>query len=164
MHIEEFNELAVAEAEGVLRACADIPTWAERVVAARPFPNQTSLLAYADSTAGEWTTADVEKALADHPRIGETHSGEGASAAHSAGEQSGVDPRDREQLARLADGNRRYEETFGRIYLVRAAGRSAEEMLALLEQRLTNDPETELVVTAGELREIAGLRLRAVVS
>ena len=77
----------------------------------------------------------------------------------SQGEQAGVDPHDAEVQRRLAEGNAAYEERFDRIYLVRAAGRSAEEILALLEQRLTNDPDTELAVTAGQLREIAVLRL-----
>ena len=63
-------------------------------------------------------------ALADHPRIGERPTGAGAAAAMSGREQAGVDPADDELRRRLADGNRRYEERFGRIYLVRAAGRS----------------------------------------
>ncbi len=73
-------------------------------------------------------------------------------------EQSGVDA-SADTAARLAAGNAAYEERFDRIFLVRAAGRSAEEILALLAQRLTHDPETELAVTAGQLREIALLRL-----
>ncbi len=105
----------------------------------------------------------MSDALADHPRIGERHAGAGSSAEHSQREQAGVDPDDGAVAARLAAGNRAYEETFDRIYLVRAAGRSAEDILALLEQRLTNDPATELEVTAGELREIAALRLRGLV-
>ena len=66
----------------------------------------------------------------------------------SSAEQAGV-PDDDDVLARLAEGNRRYEETFGRIYLVRAKGRTAEEMLVLLEERLRNDPDAELLVVEG---------------
>ncbi len=106
----------------------------------------------------------MSAALADHPRIGERHAGEGAGAEHSAREQAGVDPHDAEVQRRLAEGNAAYEQRFDRIYLVRAAGRSAEEILDLLEERLTNDPATELRVTAGQLREIAALRLRGLVS
>ena len=71
-------------------------------------------------------------------------------------------PEDAEVRARLAEGNRRYEERFGRVYLVRAAGRSAEEMLALLEERLTHDDETERAVTTAQLAEIALLRLQGI--
>jgi 2-oxo-4-hydroxy-4-carboxy-5-ureidoimidazoline decarboxylase len=82
----------------------------------------------------------------------------------SRSEQAGVDPHDAEVRERLAAGNAAYEERFDRIYLVRAAGRSADEILALLEERLGNDPETELAVTAGQLREIAVLRLKGLFS
>jgi 2-oxo-4-hydroxy-4-carboxy-5-ureidoimidazoline decarboxylase len=77
----------------------------------------------------------------------------------SRSEQSGIDPADAEITARLAAGNAAYEERFGRIYLVRAAGRSATDLLDLLEERLTHDPETELAVTTEQLGEIALLRL-----
>jgi 2-oxo-4-hydroxy-4-carboxy-5-ureidoimidazoline decarboxylase len=60
---------------------------------------------------------------------------------------------------RLAEGNRRYEERFGHVFLIRAAGRSAEEMLAALEQRLGHDDDTERDVVRRELAEIVRLRL-----
>lgn len=159
MQIDELNALPAAEALGLLLGCARIPAWAEAVVAARPYDDRAAFLEQADDLAAEWTDAQVRQALADHPRIGEKHAGGGAGADHSTREQAGVDPHDADVQRRLADGNRRYEETFDRIYLVRAAGRSAEEILALLEERLANDPATELRVTAGQLREIAALRL-----
>lgn len=159
MQVSEFNTLSEPEAAEVARACADIDSWVEALVAGRPYADRDGLLDAAIAGAATWTDQEVEDALADHPRIGERHQGAGASAEMSAREQAGVDPADAELAARLADGNRRYEEAFGRVYLVRAAGRSAAEMLDLLEQRLTNDPATELKVTAGQLAEIAVLRL-----
>ncbi len=66
--------------------------------------------------------------------------------------------------ARIADGNAAYEARFGRVFLIRAAGRSPEEMLAELERRLANDDETEAREAAGQLAEIALLRLRAAVT
>ena len=59
----------------------------------------------------------------------------------------------------MREGNAAYEEKFGRIYLVRAKGRTGPELLALLQERLTNDPETEEAVTTQQLREIALLRM-----
>ncbi|MDQ4051494.1 MAG: 2-oxo-4-hydroxy-4-carboxy-5-ureidoimidazoline decarboxylase [Actinomycetota bacterium] len=159
MEIEDFNAMSASEASATVRPCVDIDSWVEAVVAGRPYADLDTLLAAADTAAGGWTEAEVDAALADHPRIGERPTGSGASDALSAREQAGVDPADTDVQARLADGNRRYEEAFDRIYLVRAAGRSAQEMLALLEERLGNDPETELEVTRGQLAEIAHLRL-----
>lgn len=163
MQIAEFNEMAAAEAAGLVRACADIDAWVDAIVIGRPFDDVAALTSYAERQAATWTGAEVEAALADHPRIGERHAGSGASASMSRQEQSGVGD-DEDVSARLAEGNRRYEARFGRIYLVRAAGRTAEEMLAMLEERLTNDPETELKVTSGQLAEIAVLRLKGLFS
>lgn len=159
MKIEDFNAMSASEAAAVVRPCVDIDSWVEAVVDGRPYADIDALLAAADRQAAGWTGAEVEAALDDHPRIGERTEGTGASAALSAREQAGVDPADADVQRRLADGNRRYEEAFDRIYLVRAAGRTAEEMLGLLEERLGNDPETELEVTRGQLAEIAHLRL-----
>lgn len=164
MRLEELNAMTAAEADAALRPCVDIDSWVDALVAGRPYDAVADVLAVADLQARSWSPAEVEKALADHPRIGERHSGSGASAAMSQGEQSGVDPHDVEVQRRLVEGNAAYEDRFDRIYLVRAAGRSAEEILALLEQRLTNDPDTELAVTAGQLREIAVLRLEGLFS
>ncbi|MEP9363906.1 2-oxo-4-hydroxy-4-carboxy-5-ureidoimidazoline decarboxylase [Nocardioides sp. CN2-186] len=164
MRLEEFNAMTAAEADTALRPCVDIDSWVGALVAGRPYDAVADVLAVADLQARSWSPAEVEKALADHPRIGERHTGAGASAALSQGEQSGVDPHDAEVQRRLAEGNAAYEQRFDRIYLVRAAGRSAEEILALLEERLTNDPDTEIAVTAGQLREIALLRLEGLLS
>ena len=109
-----------------------------------------------------WTTLELEAALARHPRIGE-RAGAGHDAAHSTREQSGVDRSDAEVASRLADGNRAYEERFDRVFLIRAAGRDATEILAELERRLGNDDETERTETVTQLREIALLRLDQVI-
>lgn len=163
MHIEEFDGLSPEQAAQVLRPCVAIASWVDALVAGRPYGDAAALYAAAARQAGTWTDAEVAGALADHPRIGERHRGDGASAAMSRSEQAGV-PADADVQARLADGNRRYEERFDRIYLVRAAGRSAEEMLALLEERLGHDDATEREVTRAQLGEIAVLRLQGVVS
>ncbi|MCD4525599.1 2-oxo-4-hydroxy-4-carboxy-5-ureidoimidazoline decarboxylase [Nocardioides sp. cx-173] len=158
MQLGELNAASTDEATALVRGWADVPAWAAAVVGARPYADVPALRAAAAAYADAWTPEEVTAALAGHPRIGERAAGDGASAAMSRAEQAGV-PEDDDVLARLAEGNRRYEETFGRIYLVRAKGRSAEEMLALLEQRLRHDPDTELLVTMGQLKEIAMLRL-----
>ncbi|MBO0899500.1 2-oxo-4-hydroxy-4-carboxy-5-ureidoimidazoline decarboxylase [Cellulomonas sp. zg-ZUI22] len=164
MLLQEFNALPVADAQAVVGACADVPWWVATVVAARPYRSVGDLRAHAAEQALAWAHVDVDGALADHPRIGERHRGDGPTAAMSTHEQSGVDASDADVAARLAAGNARYERRFGRVYLVRAAGRSSAEILALLEQRLTHDDLTEAEVTAQQLREIALLRLTSLVT
>jgi 2-oxo-4-hydroxy-4-carboxy-5-ureidoimidazoline decarboxylase len=155
VQIEEFNALGPAAAGDALRSCVAIDGFVDTLVAARPYADLDELLAAAAAHAEHWTPDQVEGALADHPRIGARPTTGDEQARR---EQSGVGD-DADLHRRLRDGNRRYEERFGRIYLVRAAGRTGEQMLALLEERLTNDPATELRVTAEQLAEITLLRL-----
>lgn len=154
VRICEFNGLSENGAAILLAPCVAVPTWAQQLVAGRPYDDVGTLLERARRLAEEWSDDEVRVALSGHPRIGER------SVGRSAQEQAGVDHADTLVTTRLAEGNRRYEERFGRIYLVRAAGRSAEEMLTLLEQRLGNDDITEMAVTKAQLAEIALLRLQ----
>jgi 2-oxo-4-hydroxy-4-carboxy-5-ureidoimidazoline decarboxylase len=70
--------------------------------------------------------------------------------------------RDQRTAAGLLEGNRAYEERFGRVFLICATGLSGEQVLDGLTERLGNDDEAEAAVVADELRKIAVLRLRKV--
>jgi 2-oxo-4-hydroxy-4-carboxy-5-ureidoimidazoline decarboxylase len=153
-----FDERPEDEARAVLATCLDVPRWVDEVLAGRPYGDAGALLALASASAATLTDAELEAALARHPRIGE-RAGAGHDAAHSEREQSGVDRSDAEVLRRLADGNRAYEERFDRVFLIRAAGRDSREILAELERRLGNDDATERDETVDQLRQIALLRL-----
>jgi 2-oxo-4-hydroxy-4-carboxy-5-ureidoimidazoline decarboxylase len=102
--------------------------------------------------------ADWAEALAGHPRIGERG---GSSPVASEREQSGVRAAAATTLDQLAAENRRYENRFGHVFLIAAAGKSADEILAALRERMDNDPVTESRVAASEHRKIARLRLEA---
>jgi len=104
--------------------------------------------------------AEVDAALAGHPRIGEDALDlDEDSARRSGREQAGMMGADQRTRSAMAAANREYEQRFGRIYLVAAAGRSAEELLELLQQRLDNAPDAELDVVRRELARITRLRL-----
>lgn len=163
MDLHHFNVAPAAELRPALLACCDVPRWADAILAARPYAATAAVLTTADSAAGGFTPAEVERALAAHPRIGERAQGAHAEAAWSRQEQSGVATTSDTQAA-LADGNRAYEERFGHVFLIRAAGLGAEEVLASLRERLGHDPETEAAVVAEQLREIALLRLERVLT
>lgn len=161
MRIDEFNALPAAEAEALLRACADADSWVRGLVEDRPYPDVPTLVAAARYLAEEWSVDEVEQALSHHPRIGERS---GVADGASAREQAGVDPADAQLAEALRAGNAAYEEKFGRIYLVRARGRTGPQLLAMLHERLENDPETEFGITVQQLREIAVLRLEGLLS
>ncbi|MFB9650435.1 2-oxo-4-hydroxy-4-carboxy-5-ureidoimidazoline decarboxylase [Curtobacterium pusillum] len=159
MDISDLDRLDPADARALVATWAGVPRWVDAVLAARPYASVSELAATADRLAGTWTDDEVAAALADHPRIGERPVGSGASAAASRVEQaSSADP-DGETRAAIRDGNAAYEARFDRVFLVRAAGRSATEILAELRRRLRNDDATERAEVADELRAIALLRL-----
>jgi len=152
-----FNARAAEEATRQLLTCLAVPRWAQEVVDGRPYADLAALMAKAEAAAAELTAEELTAALARHPRIGE-RAGADHDAAFSAREQAGVDPDD-EIGARIAAGNVEYERRFGRVFLIRAAGRSGPEILAELQRRLGNDEPTEQAETVTQLREIAVLRL-----
>lgn len=156
--LESFNAASRDDARRLLLLCADVPSWADAVAENRPYPSMQALLARADAASEEWSDAEVAVALEQHPRIGERSTGTAAEAALSRQEQSGVGD-DADLAARLRAANVAYEQRFGRVFLIRAAGRSGEEILAALEERLAADEATEWPQTVRELREIALLRL-----
>ncbi len=135
----------------------------DAVLVGRPYADVGALRQVAGTAAASLDDDELAAALAAHPRIGE-RAGAGHDAAHSAREQAGVDQGDRDVSARLAQGNRDYEARFDRVFLIRAAGRDAEEILGELERRLGNDDATEREETVTQLREIALLRLEGLVS
>ena len=136
-----------------LLACCGSSAWVRRMTGAQPFASVAAIHAAADVAFAAMSADDWKEAFAAHPRIGEQTSDKWARQ-----EQSGVDS-DRVTLDRLAELNLVYAAKFGYIYIVCATGKSAGEMLAILEARIGNDPETELRIAACEQAKITHLRL-----
>ena len=134
--------------------CCSSSIWARRVAGSRPYSTRDQLLDRADRVLAELSEAEVDNALDGHPRIGDK-----ADNASSKREQAAVQSADAAVLRALAEANRKYEAQFGHVYLVCATGRSAPELLAILEERLGNDPETERRVLRVELAKINRIRL-----
>jgi 2-oxo-4-hydroxy-4-carboxy-5-ureidoimidazoline decarboxylase len=161
MTLAEFNALPSAKAVSVLHECCGCARWAAEVAAQRPFANVNALYESADTTWRNLERADWLEAFSHHPRIGEKAATGSTSARQWAeGEQTGARAAGQDVKSRLVQGNRAYFEKFGYIYIVCATGKSAEEMLALLDQRLQNDPASELPMAADQQRLITRLRLQ----
>jgi 2-oxo-4-hydroxy-4-carboxy-5-ureidoimidazoline decarboxylase len=153
-----FNALPDGQARELLLGCCHAGRWAAAVAGGRPYPTLGALLARAGE---ELADGDVAEALAGHPRIGAAP-GAGHSS-RSRREQAGMGGAPAAVLAELAVANEAYEERFGHIYLVCANGRSAGELLGILNQRLRNGPDEERDVVRGELRAINALRLTSLI-
>src|SRR2546422_5956872 len=149
--LNRFNELPPDEAEAELLKCCGSSNWARQMTAARAFGDFAELIEKADSIWWSLAEEDWLEAFRAHPKIGEKKAAVAQSEqaqTWSAQEQSGIEQAAAETTAALAEGNREYERRFGLIFIVCATGKTSEEMLAILRERLRNDPETELRVAA----------------
>jgi 2-oxo-4-hydroxy-4-carboxy-5-ureidoimidazoline decarboxylase len=162
--IDAFNEMDEDAARERLLTCLDVPRWADEVLAARPFDDLDELEDRMVAAASTMTDDELERALARHPRIGERADAQKHDASHSSREQSGVDREDAELVRRLEQGNRDYEDHFGRVFIIRAAGRSGQDVLDQLRLRMEHSDEVERAETINQLTQIALLRNREVLS
>lgn len=156
-----WNLADEATALEAMLACCAARRWAEAMVALRPISSVEELSLAADQVWSTTEEPDWMEAFAAHPRIGERKAKpeQTADAAWSREEQSSAARAPQELLSELAEGNLLYEQRFGFTYIVCATGKSAEEMLAILRRRLTNDRQQELREAAEQQRQILQIRL-----
>jgi 2-oxo-4-hydroxy-4-carboxy-5-ureidoimidazoline decarboxylase len=165
MTIEAFNALPDAEAREVLSRCCGARRWVEQVAGRRPTAAFDELLVAADEAFATLERADWLEAFAHHPKIGDPESARTKfvpTAEWASEEQAGLVGARETLLEALAEANRAYEEKFGYVFVVSAAGKSADELLGALEDRLPNDPDEELGVAATEQMKITHVRLHKV--
>lgn len=151
------------EARALLRACGGSSRWVERMIERRPFGSEEAMLSAARDEWFALEPADWREAFAAHPKIGDRDGlrSRVAETRHlAAREQAGVDGAPEDVLSALAAGNAAYEKKFGYIFIICASGLTAEQMLAMMRDRLENDPATELHVAADEQAKITQLRLK----
>jgi OHCU decarboxylase len=161
--LDRWNALTFEDAVSEILSCCGSHAWAQKVAAARPYRDTEALLRHASATWRGLRPEEWVEAFRSHPRIGERHAEietTAASKAWSAGEQTAVHKADAEIRRAIAEGNRRYEERFGRIFLVCASGKQPSEILGILQRRLANDDDTEMQESGAEQEQILQLRLR----
>jgi 2-oxo-4-hydroxy-4-carboxy-5-ureidoimidazoline decarboxylase len=157
------NEAATDEARELLTACCGSARWVEAMLGRRPFASQDAALAAARHEWFRLSPDDWREAFSHHPKIGDRESLRARfPSTHqlSAREQASIAAAGDALLDALADGNERYQQKFGYIFIVCATGKRADEMLALLDARLQNDPDTEIRIAAEEQARITALRLQ----
>ncbi len=157
--LHRFNAHPETETRASLLACCASSTWAQRVLAGRPYATAEQLLDVAEDACRSLSPSDVDEALSGHPRIGDRADGLTQEASWSRQEQSSVTDADAATKRALHAGNLEYEQRFGRVFLIRAAGRTPGEMLAELQRRLQNDAEAEQREVVDQLAQITRLRV-----
>ena len=166
MELELLNDLGRTEAEQALLQCCGSRKWAQTVAAGRPYENLEALITRADEIWWSLDPSDWLEAFRSHPKIGGKKAAtpvSDRSRQWSGQEQSGVRDAPQETVDSLATLNRVYEEKFGYIFIICATGKTSEEMLAALRERLENDAARELTIAAAEQGKITALRLRKLV-
>lgn len=163
--LQSWNAANADEALEAMLACCGAQRWAAAMVARRPIATVFELSAAADEEWARMGEADWLEAFACHPRIGQRKTARVASQAKaqsrrwSSEEQSSANDAAEQVLAALAAGNELYEQRFGFTYIVCATGKSADEMLAILNRRLDADRGEELRQAAEQQRQITQIRL-----
>jgi 2-oxo-4-hydroxy-4-carboxy-5-ureidoimidazoline decarboxylase len=160
--LHELNTLPREQLKAELAKCCGSPAWVDKMLPFFPADDLVELLEDAEEQWFLCTPEDWKEAFAHHPKIGDTESLKkkfASTAQWASGEQSGVSNASPEIIEALAEGNRLYEEKFGYIFIVCATGKPAAEMLALLQERLSNDPGVEIEIAADEQNKITKLRL-----
>ncbi|MGA2354430.1 MAG: 2-oxo-4-hydroxy-4-carboxy-5-ureidoimidazoline decarboxylase [Terriglobales bacterium] len=165
--LSRWNFLSASAAANEILPCCGSKVWAERIVARRPFRDESTLLTESDEVWRSLSESDWLDAFHSHPRIGESlvefdaaKVASSQSVAWSEQEQRNVAQGGDAVRIALVEANREYERRFNRIFIVCATGKSPEEILTILRHRLNNDERTELQEAAEQQRQITQIRLR----
>lgn len=164
--LDRLNSLSQAGAQAEFLKCCGSTRWAAAMTGARPFTTDDDLAAKADDTWWSLNEEDWLEAFRAHPKIGERKAAAPQSdeaRKWSADEQSRAQQATTDTKAALAEANRTYEQRFGFIFIICASGKSAEEILSTLDERLPHDRAEELRAAAEEQRKITRLRLQKLV-
>jgi allantoicase len=159
---ERFHNLSRRQAVRALLDCCGSKKWAEKMAKQRPFVSPTELFESADRTWRDLQRKDWLEAFQHHPPVGGRRAAANQSATQSrwsAKEQSTAQKATPEVLAALAAGNKAYADKFGYVFLICATGKTSDEILTSLKQRMPNDAEAELRGAAAEQCKITRLRL-----
>lgn len=162
MTLHDLNTLPKQQLKEELTKCCGSSAWVSKMLPFFPADDLVELLEDAEEQWWKCSEADWKEAFSHHPKIGDIESLQkkfASTAGWASGEQSGVNTASQQTLEELAEGNKQYEEKFGYIFIVCATGKSADEMLAMLEIRLQNSPEVEIEIAADEQNKITKLRL-----
>nr|WP_290855372.1 2-oxo-4-hydroxy-4-carboxy-5-ureidoimidazoline decarboxylase [Flaviramulus sp.] len=161
--LNQLNSLSDQDAFSKLEECCVSKTWINNMVNSRPFSSEKQLIKTAATIwYGDCSVEDFKEAFTGHPKIGNIESlkEKFAHTAQWAGnEQAKVAEAKTETIEELAKANELYEVKFGYIFIVSASGKSASEMLSIINARLHHDVDDEIYVAMNEQHKITVIRL-----
>lgn len=156
MTLSSFNNLDREAAVKEFFSCCGSKRWVSLMMKSFPFESGNML---AERAATIWYNECDEKdwleSFSHHPKIGDKKS---LAEKFAGKEQAGVASASEDIIEALARSNADYEKKFGFIFIVCASGKSASEMLQLLNDRLNNERNSELRIAMGEQHKITLIR------
>jgi 2-oxo-4-hydroxy-4-carboxy-5-ureidoimidazoline decarboxylase len=167
MTFPALNRLSKPALKEALFKCCGSTKWVEQIAILFPLKDRKQLFFLAERMWFACSEKDWREAFTHHPKIGDINSLKekfASTGKWAEGEQSGVNHTSQQVIEALAAGNKQYEDKFGYIFIVCATGKTAEEMLALLEARLHNSPADEIKIAMTEQNKITRLRLEKLLS
>ena|SRR5687768_11163903 len=161
MTLHELNTIDKQKLREELFKCCGSSAWVEKMLKVFPMDDLVELLEDAEEKWFECSEADWKEAFSHHPEIGDTESlkTKFSNPGWAEGEQAGMNEASQQTIEAFAEGNQLYKDRFGYIFIVCATGKSAKEMLDLLQERLSNVPEEEIKIAADEQNKITKIRL-----
>ena len=162
MALDKINNADNEELYRIFEHCCCAPSWIKKMIHARPFANKAELIHTSEKAFSTLTEADYLTAFEGHPQIGnlETLAKKYANTSTTAShEQSGMSTAEKSVLKSMQSLNIEYLARFGFIFIVCASGKSAQEMLELIEGRINNDRQSELMIAGNEQAKITQIRL-----
>ena len=162
MTIAQFDRLDKDAKTSLLKQCCGSTKWVEKMLGMPPAEDLIDLFEDAEEKWYECNEEDWKEAFTHHPKIGDITSlrEKFKEDRFAKNEQGSMAQSSEKILNDLADGNKLYEQKFGYIFIVFATGKSAEEMLNILQSRLTNPPQEEIKIAMEEQNKITQHRLK----
>ena len=162
-----LNSLSEKEARTHLEKCCVSKTWVSKMVECRPFSSEEDIIKRAASIwYNDCALDDFKQAFIGHPKIGDIESLREKFAntkEWANNEQAKVADANTKTIEALAKANTAYQDKFGYIFIVSASGKSAEEMLAIINERLHHNKEDEIYVAMNEQHKITVIRLNKLI-
>lgn len=162
MGLQKLNEIKTEDRKVLFSKCCGSEKWIEQMVSAGPFTSKEEMTEHSQTIWYSLDDKDWLEAFKHHPKIGDMESLKrkfSATQDLAENEQSSVKEASREVLIELSKYNEHYEKKFGYIFIVCATGKSAEEMLSIIKERINNDPKIEIRIAMEEQNKITKLRL-----
>jgi len=167
LNIQLLNVLSNAQLFIDLEKCCGSSEWIKKVIAARPYKDREDLYQTSDNIWASLSEDDYLEAFTHHPQIGDIESMKkkfASTANWAKNEQKGSSQASIEVLSALKTANQEYLAKFGFIFIVCATGKTAQQMLNLLNQRRPNDRSIEIKIAALEQNKITHLRIEKLLS